>query len=182
MRNIFIFFIASIILYGCSHSKKNNVISDNKVADSITESIVPKSADSPESFLDYIKKIEKIDIPVTYTCQDNLKHIDDLESKFIPDGAAIMGLVNSIDKCHFIIYSYPADIRLPILEVYSNKGEKVKEVTLLDIESCPFDDENLISRFDILNDTTIRLENISIQETDTTIVDSRTISLSELID
>lgn len=68
----------------------------------------------------------------------DFEHVD-LKSKFIPEGAALIGRLIPLKRHEFIIYSYPADIRLPILEVYNANGEKVNQRELFQYDSCPLE-------------------------------------------
>jgi len=88
------------------------------------------------SFEQYVEEIPLISERVELRSSSLIKHVD-IESDFIPEGAALFGKLNSINGYHFIIYTYPADVRLPILEVYDNEGNKINEKQLYRYGSCP---------------------------------------------
>ena len=78
-----------------------------------------------------------------------------MESEFIPEGAALLGRLPSIENKYFIIYTYPADIRLPILEVYNANGEKINQLELYDYMNCDLD-QGGNSKFTITNEFIIK--------------------------
>ncbi len=146
---------------------------------SVVKTIEQKSG-SFDSFTDYLEAIPKIKIPTRYSCNNSYEWIN-LESKYRPKGSSIMGKLNSINGNHFIIYTYPADITLPILEIYNNEGSKLNQLVLLDMAHCSFEAEDEHSRFTVPNDSLIFLENYKVNDSDTIVVESRTIELKRLL-
>ncbi len=91
---------------------------------------------SEDSFKQFVDDIPLLQLPFELSTSDPMYHLN-MESKYIPEGAALIGRLKSRLGKHLIIYSYPADIRLPILEVYDNDGKKLNELQLFDYMSCP---------------------------------------------
>ena len=87
-------------------------------------------------FEQFVDSMPLIRLPFELSTSDEIQHVN-LNSEHIPEGAALVGKLQSKNGTHFIIYSYPADIRLPILEIYNSTGEKINEILLFDYVSCP---------------------------------------------
>lgn len=124
---------------------------------SVNDSICDK--ESKTEFEKYICEIPLLSAGFSLTCAEQIEH-HNFKSEFTPEGAGIVGRLKSIGSHSFIIYSYPADIRLPILEVYDQKGEKINETPLFDEYDCSIDSPTTSSRFRIENETTIIIERI----------------------
>lgn len=138
---------------------------------------IVKLTDS-NSFEKYVERITLIKSNYSLSCDEGFEHLK-LTSEFIPEGAGIIGKMKSINDYHFIIYSYPADIRLPILEVYNLEGKKINEKQLFNYHACSFDSEETSSRFTVKNDSTIIIETIN--RNDNFVLESETVKLYELI-
>ena len=104
----------------------------------------------------------------------------EIESKFRPEGSSVMGKLKSMNNKNFIIYTYQADIVLPMLEIYNNEGLKIRQLELLDMGYCSSEFENQFSEFKIQNDSIIILKNFKIENTDTIIEKSEIINLKKL--
>jgi len=86
-------------------------------------------------FEQFVKDVPLVALPFELSTSEEFKHLA-IESKFIPEGAALIGKLPSKNGMHFLLYSYPADIRLPILEIYTNDGAKINEISLFK-SACP---------------------------------------------
>jgi len=174
MKNLILMcFLFGIISCGTKSNEKKEQTS------SIVKTVYQKTG-RLDSFSNYLDAIPKIEIPTKYSCNNSFDRIN-LESKYRPEGSSIMGKLNSINENHFIIYTYPADNTLPILEIYNNEGLKLNQLILLDMAHCSFEAEDEHSRFIVPNDSFIILENFKVNKSDTIVVKSRTIELKKLL-
>jgi hypothetical protein len=109
------------------------------------------------SFYYFAQNIPIIDSNFTLSSKKEFNHLD-VQSMFIPEGAGLIGRLKPIDNYEFIIYSYPADVRLPILEVYNIKGEKVNEALLYNYGYCgdPNPEESHMVEFSLDHSTIYR--------------------------
>ncbi len=87
-------------------------------------------------FEQFVDSIPIIKTPYSLSSNEVFEYIE-IASKNIPEGASLMGKLNSINGFHFILYSYPADICLPILEVYDADGRKINKAVLFQYGACP---------------------------------------------
>jgi len=133
----------------------------------------------PKRFEQFVEQIELIKTPFALKCGDEMEHRN-LNSKYVPEGASILGRMKSINNHHFIIYIYAADIMLPILEVYDKSGLKIKEKQLFNYGSCSFESPNTTSRFRIENYSTIIIENLNIKSQST--ISSEKVDLIKLLE
>jgi hypothetical protein len=138
----------------------------------------PPIFDLKTPFENYVDEIPEIKIP--YNSNSNFESLD-INSEFKSKEALLHGKLKSVNKHHFIVYWYAADISLPILEVYSNQGEKVNEVQLLDYHFCSFEYPNQYSRFKIETEGEVILENYRIIDEVENVVASDTIFIKNLI-
>jgi hypothetical protein len=108
------------------------------------------------AFEQFVDSIPLLELPFELSTTDVIKHVP-LNSPYIPEGAALIGKLKSQNNRWLIIYSYPADIRLPILEVYDSNGKKLSEVQLFDYGNCPVTSSGY-SKFVIKNEKEIYKE------------------------
>ena len=87
-------------------------------------------------FQQFVNSVPLITLPFGLSSNEAINHLT-IDSPVIPEGAALIGKLPSQDSRHLLIYSYPADIRLPILELYDSNGTKLKEVNLFNYGACP---------------------------------------------
>lgn len=79
-----------------------------------------------------------------------------MESMFIPEGANVVGKLPSNNDFHYVLYTYPADIILPMLEKYDLTGKRVAQYNLFDYEFCSdIEQVNQHSEFVILDSFSI---------------------------
>ena len=136
-KTLTILFLTVTIFVGCF----NNRCSGDEKGCAVVNADAPSLLNVDSSFLYFTQTIPILDSNFTLSNEDEFKHLD-IKSKYIPEGAALIGKLHAIGNYEFIIYSYPADLRLPILEVYNSKGEKVNEHVLYNFEYCNTDFQN----------------------------------------
>ncbi len=116
-----------ILLFGFGQ----NTISESK-------SIVnPKTGNFEISFSDFIKKIALVELPLKTTCDQELEclHLDFSQSvinQFGPENSKIFGKLSENKNFAAIIYLYPADIVLPIIQTTDRNGKKISVLSLFD--------------------------------------------------
>jgi hypothetical protein len=146
MKRAFVLFL--IILSGCNNQGKTVNEKDSQTKESNTSGIKlnnNQSIDTITTFDNYIGLMPSLMIPVKITCDDQPYPIPDLYNNrsygrmFRPEGAAIIGKLRTTNKYVAIIYAYPADISLPILETYTLEGVKLDQLQLFNLSSCVTD-------------------------------------------
>lgn len=113
------------VLWGCSDDEKK------RPAPNVQASIVKHDS----SFASFVAQVPELDSSFSWSNSDTIEYLD-IKSKFIPEGAGLIGKLPSIDDYSFLIYSYPADTGIPILEVYNEVGEKVNQRELFVMGDC----------------------------------------------
>ena len=136
-KTLTVLFLTVTIFGGCF----NNRCSDDERGCAVVNTSDPSLLNVDSSFFYFTQTIPILDSNFTLSSSEEFNHLD-IKSKYIPDGAALIGKLQAIDNYEFIIYSYPADLRLPILEVYNSNGKKVNERVLYNFEYCTIDFEN----------------------------------------
>lgn len=162
-----------LLIFSCSSSdakvvKEKNNIPQQKVlnpsANNIqeinstpfSETVVGESND--ESFVEFFSKIPKLEVGYKTVCYQMELVSDSIESIFKSNGATILGRLNPINDFYFIVYIYPADLPLPILEVYDKQGEKMNDVQLFNYGFCTdMLADNQYSSFEILTNEKIEI-------------------------
>lgn len=114
---------------------------------------------SKTEFMKFVDEIPILKTNFSLECSQTINHID-IKSDYVPEDAGVVGRLKTKEDYSFIIYSYPADIRLPILEVYNRDGKKIDELPLFEMSDCSIDSPSTSSRFRIQNDETILIEKI----------------------
>ena len=133
--------------------------------------------DTPQkAFEQFVDSIPTLSLPYQLRSGDQLVYFDQPTSQ-VPEGAMLMGKLPSRENIHFIIYSYPADIRLPVLEVYDNSGTRLSETPLWKY-SCPLD-AGWQSKSSITEDYNIYIDQVC--DGDDSQVDRDTIRLKTLL-
>ena len=107
-----------------------------------------------------------IQLPVLITCNEpyfeNFEKFrnNDFGAGFKPEGGTIIGKIKVTHQFVAIVYSYPSDIALPILETYNLKGEKIDQLQLVNLINCAEDFTDTIeanSSLIISQDTIIQI-------------------------
>lgn len=133
-KTLTILFLTAIFFVGLLNTRCSNTDPVCVTRDVPTEEILIDSA-----FLAFVDSVPIVRLTGFELNDDNAFEHVDLKSKFIPEGAALIGRFLPFKHHEFIIYSYPADIRLPVLEVYNSNGEKVNQHALFLYGTCPLD-------------------------------------------
>lgn len=132
-RGITVLFFSMIMFGGCFSNRCS--VGSIEGGCAVVEADNSSLLNIDSSFFYFAQNIPILDSNFTLSSDEDFTHLD-VKSKFIPEGAALLGRLKPFSNYEFILYSYPADIRLPILEVYNFKGEKVNERFLYDFEYC----------------------------------------------
>lgn len=141
MRNTFVLLIATAFLTSCVNIGSKKIDQD-----------VHKSA-----FEQFVDSVPTLELPYELSTDDEMIHYNN-PSSHVPEGAALMGKLPSLENVHLIVYSYPADIRLPVLELYSKDGTKLNDIQLFKY-SCPLE-SSWNSKFLITKDYKIYIDKI----------------------
>lgn len=122
-----ILFISMVsVLWGCSDDE------EKRTTPHVQASIVEQDL----SFASFVAQVPELDPSFSWSNSDTIEYLD-IKSKFIPEGAGLIGRLPSIDDYSFLIYSYPVNTRMPILEVYNEVGEKINQRELFITGDCP---------------------------------------------
>lgn len=116
------------------------------------------------SFKDFYSSIQILESGFTLI-DGGAINFQEIESPFVPDGASLIGRLKN-NKIGFpIIYAYPADIVIPILELYNSEGEKINQFELFDLQYCSnIEIPQQHCEFKVIDDSTIVLSNFSLDE------------------
>jgi hypothetical protein len=178
MKN-FLYLIFLSVFISCNTQNENNkeqIKTDTiiKKQDTIKTIVI-------DNFNDYVQAIPVLSKNFIYDTELDLDTIYDIVSKFRPDGSSIIGRLKTINQFYPIIYGYPADIFLPILEIYNSEGIKTQNHDLLDYSWCYHEFEGNYGRFIIIDDSTLLLQNYTIEEQDTIIKFEEKLQIDKLI-
>jgi hypothetical protein len=130
-KTITILFLTITVFGGCW----NNRCTRGGHGCAVVESSVTKEKSRSLAFRQFVDSIPILNQKFKLDSDSSFTHFE-LQSNFIPDGAALIGRLLPLDNHEFILYSYPADLRLPILEVYTSLGEKVNQRELFLYSTC----------------------------------------------
>lgn len=117
------------------------------------------------SFSEYSDKIPQIILPLSSSCDIELKgsrlgFTNQEISKFGTETSEVYGKLADKEKFTAIIYLYPADVVLPIIQTTDKKGNKISRLDLYE-NYCNESETSLETSAFIIN------EDLSIQLTDT---------------
>jgi hypothetical protein len=139
-KNLLLLLPLLVILLSC---KFNREIENNKIEKSETV-----------NFVDSLKDINIIKLPVKYYCGIEGK---DLQMNFptsminiVPSLSGIVGRLPISNDKIYLIYGQQSDIIVPILYIYSSKGEKLDSLYLM-INGCVSDEYGSIINSVIIN-------------------------------
>ncbi len=182
IMKIVIILLTQIIFISCGvNHKKHTVETKNQELKTTGKHTVSDSIGGFDHFVSYFSAIPLLKANFSYNSEEMHKTETDIKSKYRPEGSTIIGRLKPVDGNYFIIYRYPADILLPILEIYNEKGEQTTRFELLDYAWCADELAMNYGRFTILNDTMIFLENYVIHDGDTVITKTNTLNLKQII-
>lgn len=111
-------------------------------------------------FKHFIEQIPSIQIGFEANCNKPIKTIL-LDHKLIPEGASVVGKLQAIENNYFIIFTYPADIQFPILQVYNSFGEKINEFNLFSYADCNIENTKISSAFKLVSPTKIEIYRVT---------------------
>jgi hypothetical protein len=122
---------------------------------------VDKSTDDI-TFLEFSNKIKKIDLPLTAKCEKDLigstfDFENEIIKKYGSDNSLIYGKLAEKENYTVIMYLYPADVALPIIQTNNKKGEKISSLNLYEISCWEDDTISETSWFKINKDLSIEL-------------------------
>lgn len=121
-----ILFISMVgVLWGCSDDEENHP----------TPNVLASIVEQDSSFASFVAQVPELDSSFSWSNSDTIEYLD-VKSKFIPEGAGLIGRLPSIDDYSFLIYSYPVNTGIPILEVYNEVGKKVNQRELFVMGDC----------------------------------------------
>lgn len=133
--------IILIVLHSCveeTNTKRDN--SNKKEVKSFNENI-------ESEFLQIAKQIKELNFPFDINCSTDYHYVD-VNANFIkykPEGSNLVGKVFYINNEVGLLYTFPADVVLPIIYVYNNKGNVERKLNVFDINDCGFDEKEEIS-------------------------------------
>jgi len=172
----FLFVVTLLSCYGNEdHSEQDNHEEQIEVLDSVPTIQKDTIKTDEAAFRSFFDSSPVLEEGYTATCNNYFEHAE-IESEFIPEGAALVGKLGVDAKLYHIIYSYPADIRLPIWEAYDSGGNKRGEVQLFDMHYCSFDKPEQWTRFTVVGYCKVLIENFNVSDGDTTVVFEQTVT------
>ena len=104
-----------------------------------------ENKDEKQEFENYLSQIPTLKLPVKFQC-DNLDYstvnkINELEvSKFGPENSHVLGRIKLKNNLYGVIYIFPADVPLPILQINNQCGKKISKLNFY--ENYCGEDEN----------------------------------------
>ncbi len=129
------------------------------------EQIMALLADQ-DDFKSYFYSLPMFNSLTSYTCNDDLPISELPKSRHTPEGASLLGTLPPVNGYYPILYTYPADIVLPILVFHNKKTLKKKEIQLFDMSFCNADYPEQYSSFQILDKHLIEIKNYRLDESD----------------
>jgi hypothetical protein len=129
MKLIVIFSILEfVILFGCTNPTEKN---ERIAKDNNQEKLIVKQI----SFDEYLTAIPEIKLPLDIKCDVELdgsffKFNSKTINKFGQENSKINGKIAQTDNFAAIIYLYPADIILPIIQTTDFMGNKISELKI----------------------------------------------------
>jgi hypothetical protein len=140
-------------------------VESSKIIENPTKEIASVRLDTVDvvipntKFTNFVFSIPVFEIGFTMS-SDQAHKVLSIESEYIPEGASLIGRLPSNEKQHLILYTYPADIQLPILEVYDYYGVKIGKFNFFDYNfAASIINENQYCRYQVLGDYTIKRVN-----------------------
>lgn len=110
-------------------------------------------------FKAYFYALPTLSLPIRYTCYQNFFPSDLPQNIHSPDGASLLGTLPPIEGYYPILYSYPADIVLPILIFYDRMGTIQQQIQLLDLSFCNAEYPEQYSSGNVSEEYLIEIEN-----------------------
>lgn len=105
-----------------------------------------KLAETEITFSDYVDQLPQISLPYTFKCDEPLVRPEEIDyenaliKKYKPEFAGIIGKVYKNDQSIGILYTYPADVLLPVLIITDTTGVKLETIELYELGNCAYGD------------------------------------------
>ena len=118
--------ITLTILFSCEQTT-------GKKEEAKTEKITEREVNKEVTFENYLSKIPKSNLPLDLKCEVELDgstlNLDrETISKYGQENSRINGKIAVTDNFAAVIYLYPADISLPIIQTTDRQGNKISEL------------------------------------------------------
>jgi hypothetical protein len=182
----YLLFFVPLFFQGCAQQPEGmeaNVYSEREPNFDLPDSTIAADARTQMAFEEYVNQIPVLPIGYSKSCSGDLEIMDLIDTCYTPEGAQIIGRMQSINNVHFIIYAYPADILLPVLEVYNAFGKKMHEQPLLEPGICASTDASTdgTSEFTLISETAIETKSVYTHNAYNSSANFDTIHLEEFI-
>lgn len=147
MRIFFISILPITLFFGCGQSteKEKKPLTENKEELTIAkeEEKPPKkinrelTTENGLTFDEYLSEIPETKLPLNFTCEDpldgsTLNFDQETIATFGCENSRINGKIAVTDEFTAIIYLYPADIVLPIIQTTDLNGNKISELKVFE--------------------------------------------------
>lgn len=105
-----------------------------------------KQAETETTFSDYVDYLPQISLPYTFKCDEpfvrpgEIDYENALVKKYKPEFTGIIGKVYRNDQSIGVLYTYPADVLLPVLIVTDTTGVKLETIELYELGNCWYGD------------------------------------------
>jgi hypothetical protein len=149
-----LFCLTIVIAFGCQRqAREDSSIEANAKIDSL------KKVDlGTIEFSDYVNRLPQINLPFKFSCDSGLvwpkiDYENEVIKKFKPEGAGIIGKVYQSEKSVGILYTYPADIMFPIIQIFDLRGQELRRIELFEEGNCmPDENYSAVTRGQITSD------------------------------
>lgn len=113
-------------------SPKSNETSTDKDSLQVGDELKPGTA----GFADFLSALPRIKLPYEVYCEKCCDHPDlekyaDLVSRYVPEGATVVGLIFQNERHAGILVTYAADMFIPSVVVYDKTGKITSEEKFL---------------------------------------------------
>ena len=143
-KTILILSVFALIAGCCGQSSNkqaktanNEVVCEQSSIVKSRETNDPKMTIEQRVFDDYLKAISEVKFPLQFKCEidpnASNSNIDRTTiAKYTREHSDIYGKLAVNENYAAIIYLYPADVVLPIIQTYDRQGNKISELTVYD--------------------------------------------------
>jgi hypothetical protein len=101
-----------------------------------------KQLNTESTFSNYVDQLPKINLPYAFKCDEpfirpgEINYEDSLVIKFKPKSAGIIGKVYENDQSIGILYTFAADVLLPVLIITDTTGVNLGGIELYELGNC----------------------------------------------
>jgi hypothetical protein len=94
------------------------------------------------TYSNYINELPQINLPYSFKCNEpfvrpgEINYEDTLVKKYKPEFAGIIGKVYQNDQSIGILYTYAADVMLPVLIITDTSGVNLDGIELYELGNC----------------------------------------------